>query len=95
MDDLLHLVNSDRADGLRLHGGDPPVLILDGTPQALEGSSITSGDAEEFLQSIANTRQRRELRECGKVMFTYRFRRITTFVVCVRLDNGIIRIDIQ
>lgn len=87
MDDLLHLVNSDGADELRLHVGQPPVVVLDGEPHPIEGPPITTENAEHFLQSITNTRQRREFRERGAVRFIYRFRRVTDFVVCARMED--------
>jgi Tfp pilus assembly ATPase PilU len=95
MDDLLHLVNSDGADELRLHVGTPPVIVLGGEHHTIEGPPITTEDAEQFLQSIASTRHRRELRERGVVQFIYRFRRITDFVVCARMENENVGIDIH
>lgn len=62
MDDLLYLVHSDGADGLRLEVGQPPVIIIDGEDQQIEGPPMTVEDAERLLQSITDTRQRRELR---------------------------------
>lgn len=95
IDDLLHLVNSDRADALRLYVGDPPVILLDGEPYKIEVPSITAEDAKQFLHSITNTRQRLELSENGTVRFVYRFRRITDFVVSIQIQNEIVKIDIQ
>ena len=95
MDDLLHLVHSDGADELRLHAGLPPVIVLDEEPQPLEGPAITSEDAELLLQSITNTRQRRELREHGAVEFIYRFRGRAEFVVRARIEDGNVGLDIH
>jgi len=95
MDDLLHLLHSDGADGLRLHVGQPPVIILEGEPQPLEGPAITTEDAAQLLQSITNTRQRRELREHGSVEFIYRFRGRASFVVRARMENENIAIEIH
>jgi Tfp pilus assembly ATPase PilU len=95
MDDLLHLANSDGADSLRLHVGMPPVVVLEGEHHPVEGPAITPEDAEHLLQSIANTRQRRELREHGAVQFIFRFRRSTDFVVCARMEEENVGIDIH
>jgi len=95
MDDLLHLANSDGADELRLHVGMPPVIMLEGEPHTIDGPSITTEDAERLLQGIANTRQRRALRESGVVQFIYRFRRITDFVVCARMEGENVGLDIH
>src|SRR5574339_481531 len=95
MDDLFHLVHSDGADELRLHVGQIPVIVLDGEEQALEGPAITTEDAEHLLQSITNTRQRRDLREHGMVEFIYKFRGRTSFVVRAKLEDENVRMDIH
>ena len=94
MDDLLHLVNSDGADELRLQVGKPPVVVLQGEQHTLEGPPLTAENTEELLQSIATTRQRRELRGHGLVRFVYRFRNCTDFVVCARLENESVAIKV-
>jgi Tfp pilus assembly ATPase PilU len=95
MDDLLHLANSDSADELRLHVGSPPVIVLEGEHHSIEGPAITNQDAERLLVGVANTRQRRELREQGRVQFIFRFRGITDFVVCATIKDGIVGIDVH
>jgi len=95
MDDLLHLVSSDGADELKLHVGAPPVVVLGGEHHTIEGPPITTEDAEQLFQSVADTRQRRELRERGAVQFIYRFRRITDFVVCARMEGENVGMDIH
>ena len=95
IDDLLYLVSSDGADELRLHVGTPPVIVLGGEQHTIEGPAITTEDAEQLLQSVASTRQRRELRERGEVQFIYRFRRITDFVVRARMEDENVGIDIH
>jgi len=67
IDYLLHVLHSDGADELRLHVGQPPVIVLDGELQPLEGSPITPEDVEQLFQGVANTRHRRELREQSMV----------------------------
>lgn len=94
-DDLLYVLHSDGADELRLHVGTPPAIVLEGESHPLEGPAITSEDAEQLLQSIANTRQRRDLREHGVVKFIDKFRCRTNFVVCARLEEENIGIDIH
>jgi len=95
MNDLLRLANSDGADALKLHVGTPPVIVLDGENHTLEGSPITTEEAEHLLQSIATTRQRRELREKGLVQFIYRFNGNTDFVVHAKLENDSVGIDLH
>jgi Tfp pilus assembly ATPase PilU len=69
MDDLLHLVHSDGGDGLKLRVGRPPVVVIDSQNQEIEGPELTVENAEQLLQSVADTRQRRELRELGEISF--------------------------
>ena len=95
MDDLLHLVNSDRADELWLHVGSPPVIVLEGQRHFVDGPPLTTEETENLLQSIATNRQRRELREQGAVKFIYRFRQIKDFVVCARMQGDEVALDIQ
>ncbi len=94
MDNLLQRVKIERADELWLRVGSPAVIILDGEPRTLEGPTITAEDSQQLLRCVANTRQRRELRERGVVQFVYRFR-LTDFVVRAMEDGGVVtRIDI-
>jgi Tfp pilus assembly pilus retraction ATPase PilT len=95
MDDLLHLVHSDGADGLRLNVGQCPIVVLDGDEHQIEGPAITRENAEQLLQSIADTRQRRELRERGWVEFIYRFRQCASFVVRARIEDENVSMEIH
>lgn len=95
MDDLLHLVHSDGADELRLHVGMPPIIVLESEHHQIEGPVITTEEAEQLLQSITSTRQRRELREHGVVEFIYRFRHRANFVVRARMEDENVGIDIH
>ena len=95
MDNLLHLLHSDGADALRLHVGEPPMIVLDGKPQPVEGPALTPTTAEKLLQSLANTRQRRELRERGAIEFLYRFRGRASFVVHARIDGENVGMEIH
>ena len=95
MDDLLHLLHSDGADGLKLHVGEAPILILDGREQRVEGPEITEAMAEELFQSVSDTRQRRELRERGSIEFIYRFRGRACFVVRARKKEDHVDMEIH
>lgn len=95
MDALLHLIHSDGADALRLGAGEPPVVVMDGQPQKLVTAALTPADVEQLLQSITDTRQRRELWDHGRVEFIYRFRDRVNFVVIAKLDGEHIRIEVH
>lgn len=92
-DDLLHLVNSDGADSLKLRVGMPPIIVIDGKNCVVEGPPLTHENAEVLLRSLTNTRQRRELREQGQVQFIYRLRGCTDFVICGRVAGENIEIE--
>jgi Tfp pilus assembly ATPase PilU len=95
MHDLLYLVHSDGADGLKLQVGQPPVVVLDGEDQQIEGPAITMENAEQLLQSITDTRQRRDLRQHGDIEFIYRFRSCASFVVHAEIRDENVFIDIH
>jgi len=52
-------------------------------------------EAEHLFQSIANTRQRRALRQRGFVQFMYRFRNSADFVVLAKMEEEGVRMDIH
>lgn len=95
MDNLLQRVKTEQADELRLHVGGPPVIVYEGKQHALEGPTLMTEDTEQLLQSVADTRQRRELREHGMVQFIYQFRGATPFVVCAKMEGENVGIDIH
>jgi Tfp pilus assembly pilus retraction ATPase PilT len=95
MDDLLYLVHSDGADGLRLRVGQPHIIILDGEEQQIEGPAITTENAEQLLQSISDTRQRRDLREHGAIEVIYRFRGRVNFLVRAKIKDENVCMDIH
>lgn len=88
MDDLLYLLLSDGADGLKLVVGQPPVITLEREKITLEGPPISTEEGEQFFRSISDSRQMRELRERGSIEFIYHFRKRAIFVVCaVKLNS--------
>lgn len=95
MDDLLHLVHSDGADGLKLQVGQPPIVVMDGEDQQVEGPAITCESAEQLLQSITDNRQRRDLWQHGYIEFLYNFRHRASFVVHARIRDENVSIDIH
>jgi Tfp pilus assembly ATPase PilU len=95
MDDLLYLVHSDGADALKIRVGVPPVIVLDGDEQPLEGPAISADEAERLFTSLANTRQRRSLRDQGCVEFIYKFRNRADFVVRAVMQGGVVKMDIH
>ena len=95
MDDLLYLAVTKRAEQLKLRIGKPPVIVLTGKHHMVEGPDITAENAERFLLSIANTRQRRHFRERGWVQFFYMYRGLKRFLILVKIDGGNVEFDIE
>ena len=52
MDDLLSLVVDENASNLHLAVGDPPVLRISGSLQALESDRLQPEDTERLMRSI-------------------------------------------
>ena len=103
MDDLLALADAEKADKLKLHFGKPPVMVWydkypklpGGKASLIEGPAITSEDSEHFLFSLANSRQRREIRERGGATFFFLFRGSILFLVRASVTDGVVGFEIQ
>jgi Tfp pilus assembly pilus retraction ATPase PilT len=95
MTDLLTLAISERADGLSLHAGQPPVVHVRGEAHAIEGPAITPDNADSLLRSLAGTRFMREFRERGTAAFVHSFKDSAQFRVQARLEHDEIHIDLQ
>ena len=95
IDDLLDLVSTEKAEGLRLHVGTPPVIVLQGEQHTIEGPPITIENAEQLLRGVADTRQMRELRERGAAEFVYSFRGSSRFLVRAKMEDENVEFDLQ
>jgi Tfp pilus assembly pilus retraction ATPase PilT len=101
MDDLLLLINSEGANELRLHAGAPPVIVVRGEQHTIDGPPITTENAGQLLQSVANTRQKRVLGHGGAVQFilrrscSKRNRMLNDFLVCAKMEDEHVGIDIH
>ena len=95
MDDLLELVGSERAEGLRLHVGTSPVIVVRGEDHNVEGPVITAENAEQLLRSVADTRQTRDIRERGAAEFVYTFRGSSRFLVRAKMKDENVGLDLQ
>jgi len=92
---LLELVQSEQAESLPLRVGLPPIFIRNGIEQRVESHPLAAGEAEELLRDLANTRQMRELWECGRVQFLHLFRRSIPFLVHAWVEDEKVSFDIQ
>ncbi len=95
MTDLLTLINAERAEGLSLNAGQPPVVHLDGKPCPVDGPPITPENAEMLLRSLATTRQVREFRKHGTAEFIYTFRDSTQFRVQAKMQHDQVQLELR
>ena len=95
IDDLLDLVVTEKAKGLSLHAGHPPVVSVRDEAYAIEGPDISSQNADELLRSLATTRQIRELRDRGRIEFLHDFQGQAQFKVLVKSSEDEFQIDLE
>jgi len=93
--DLLELVTTERAQGLRLHVGAPPVIVVGGEDHTVEGPAISSENAQQFLRSMVDTRQTRRIRRLGQGHFIYTFRGCHRFAVHAKIEDENVALDLQ
>lgn len=93
--DLLNLVAHEGADELRLEPGGPPVMVLQGRPQMMDGGQLTDGEVAELLRSIATDEQWRELDQCGDPRFIFAADNSARFNVTAVMNGQNLRLTIK
>jgi Tfp pilus assembly pilus retraction ATPase PilT len=73
MDDLLNLVNSEKAEELHLDFGVPPSIKVKGELHAVEGPRINPENIESLLKQIATDSQIQEIKKRGSLKFIVPF----------------------
>jgi len=81
MENLLKIVAHERAEELRLHAGEPPIVVLRGEARALDVPAVTTETLNELFSSIATAEQLKELYRCGDIHFIYNFQNSARFAV--------------
>jgi Tfp pilus assembly ATPase PilU len=94
MKDLLSLIESEHAEGLSLHPGQPPVVHLKGEPHTVEGPAITPENADGLFRALADTRRVREFRSHGSVDFVHAFQS-SQFKVLARAEHDAVYLDLR
>jgi twitching motility protein PilT len=84
MDNLLNLVNTEKAEELHLDFGVPPAIQVQGELHTIEGPPVSPENIELLLQSIASERQIQDIRGRGNSKFIYPFGDASRFRVCAR-----------
>ncbi|MGD1087258.1 MAG: hypothetical protein ABR955_00830 [Verrucomicrobiota bacterium] len=84
VDDLLNLVNAEKAEELHLDFGVPPVIQVQGELHTIEGPPVNPENIELLLQSIALEQQIQDIKERGNLKFIYPFGDAFRFRVSIR-----------
>ena len=95
MMDLLKLVAHERAEELRLHVGEPPLIVLRGNTRVLDVPAVTTESADELLRSIASEEQMGELHRCGDIHFIYNFQNSARFAVSAATQHENLNVKIK
>jgi twitching motility protein PilT len=83
MDDLLSLMNAEKAEELHLDFGEPPVIRIKEDLHTIEGPPISPENIELLLQSIALEQQIQDIKRRGNSKFIYPFGNASRFRVVV------------
>jgi len=94
VDDLLSTVTSEHAEQLRLYVGSPPIIVLRGEHHVVEGPPISLENIEQMLLKLADTRQRRGLRERGAAKFIHVFGSSRFFMVHAKIEGENVRLHL-
>ena len=96
LDDLLHLIVSERAQALHLVAGRSPVLELREVPHRIEGANLAVEDPETYLEQIAPDGALSEFSRTGLVSFDYAFARFGVFFfVMVFREHERVRLEFR
>ncbi len=88
MDDLLSLVVDENASDLHLAVGDPPVLRISGSLQALESDRLQPDDTERLMRAITSEENIQRVKEHGGCDFGFAFGDRARFRVSVFRQKG-------
>jgi hypothetical protein len=83
------------SDGLEVHVGAAPVIVVHGEDHTVEGPTITPEDADSLFREIADSRHVREFRTRGATDFFVRSRRGGRYAVRARVEADYVGFDVQ
>src|SRR5437899_7274789 len=87
LSDLLNLVLQERAEGLEIAPGKPPIIHLRRELFPVEGPAVTTEESREHFKAVASDEQQRELDRCGDVRFLFRFGELARFAIAASIDH--------
>lgn len=95
MDNLLTLIHTEQARGLKIRPGFAPIIEVGNGRNQLEGPTVTAEMARMLLRSIASSRQMRELERRGEVAFIYTLPGMSSFFVRAKMEEDNVVFVIQ
>ena len=93
--DLLQLIVTERAEGLILQTGKPPVVELRGISHTIEGPVLSPENADILLRGLAGTRGAREIHDYGRTRSLYTYRDAAQFQVEAHTDGEQVLIELR
>ena len=93
--DLLQLIVAERAEGLTLQSGKPPVIELQGISNSIEGPALSPENVDILLRDLAGTRRMREFRQRGNIEFVYTYQNAAQFQVEAKTEGDQVRIELR
>jgi Tfp pilus assembly ATPase PilU len=81
LNDLLKLVEGEKAEELRLESGSPPEMAVGGHIRVLDLAPMTGDEVAGLFRSFAPRDRLEELSRCGDVHFSFSFQRSARFKV--------------
>ena len=95
MDQLVTVLNAEKACELRFSAGKPPVVVLEDWEFPLQSPPLLAEEVTQLLRSIANSRRMRELQRRRKVQFVFTIQGRMPVLVRAQMDDGNITFDIS
>ena len=95
LEELLSLVVSEKADGIRLCPGEPPCIVVAGESRPLQGPCIGPAETDRFLRAVANTRQMRQFWSEHLLECDFLFQGLHPFWVYASDDGESIMLELQ
>lgn len=95
MDQLVTVLNAEKACELRFCAGKPPIVVLEDWEYPLQSPPLLAEEVAQLLRSIANSRRMRELQRRGNVQFLFTIRGRMPVLARARIEDQIIEFDIS
>ena len=95
LNDLLKLIESEQAEGLRLEPGRSPEMAVGGQIRMLDLPPITGDEVAGLFRAFAPPERLEELDRCGDVHFNFAFPRSARFKVSASLKGRNLSLELR